>query len=145
MSFSFTFHDDLHLVYKRVWGSYGDEDSTAAHAFWDSVNSGKVGQYDELQDLTAVTDYRLSIEKMRALALHYQNRFDARICKKIAYVAPNDAAFGTGRVYSSEVVETELNFNVFRSLAEAAAWLGLSDDQLSQVLEGNTQPELVSD
>ncbi len=49
MAFSFTFHHDLRLVYKRCWDSYDDDDSAEAHRIWDEINQeGEVGVYNEL-------------------------------------------------------------------------------------------------
>ena len=42
-----------------------------------------------------------------------------------AYVAPRDAVFGMLRAYQATADETYAHTRVFRSMAEARAWLGL--------------------
>ncbi len=147
MSYSFTFFPELNLVYKRVWGSYQDVDSKSAHTYWDTVNQGEVGGYNELQDLREVNDYGISLTQIRSLANHYESGWQQEgsdKAKKMAYVAPSPIVFGTGRVYSTLISTTGINFKVFESIDDAAIWLGLSKSDLSLVLSrslpGDTPP-----
>ena len=147
MAYSFTFYHNLSLVYKKVWESYGDRDSKSAHEYWDTVNTTNVGEYDELQDLRECTDYGISIEQIQALANHYQGRFDEGDDrgKKIAYIAPSQLAFGTGRVYSTLINEKNINFRVFADINEGAEWLVLSTDDLALVLSAEQSPDFIGD
>ena len=107
-----------------------------------SVNLGDVGQFNELQDLTGVTHYDVSIAQIHKLADHYEsynpeNRPDD---KRIAYIAPGPAAFGTGRVYSALIEIARIDMQVFTDLEEGANWLGLSPDNLDRLTSGPTTP-----
>ncbi len=147
MAYSFTFHHDLNLVYKRVWGSYGNEDSKRAHEYWDVASQGEVGKFNELQDLREVTDYGVSADQIRSLAEHYEDAWNAgdRTYKRMAYVAPSPVVFGTGRIYSTLISSTGLNFQVFESINEAADWLEISAVDLDMVLSRSVSPDFVEE
>ncbi len=141
MPFEFIVHHEYKLVYRKVWGVYGVEDSIAVHEYWDELSGkGEIGNYDELIDLSEVTEYGISIEQIRSLANHYRILAEARQKagvfkpKKIAYVIPSPAAYGTGRVYGALIEEVGMNFQVFNVLHEACDWLCLTPDVVSKVL-----------
>ena len=128
MPFSFTVHPKLRLVYKRVWGIYDDLDSNRSNDEWGAINrDGEIADYDQLQDLTGVTDYTVSVDTVRTRASAYarSRAQNPRPPKKVAYVAPLEVAFGTGRIYQALVATTGDDFQVFRDLDSACAWLGL--------------------
>lgn len=138
MAFEFRIHHDLALVYKKVTGRYHDAESRASHIEWDEIcrSDPRIGEYNEFQDLTGVTDYGVSLNQIRLLADRYEEewRTGDHQPKRLAYVVPGPLAFGTGRVYGSLMSMTGINFRVFNDRAEAGQWLGLTDEVLAGVL-----------
>lgn len=139
MPWKFVPYEDLRLVYKKVWGAYGDSESADAHREWDAMCAGgaDIGEYNELQDLTEVTDYGVSVGLIRQLAERYSEEWEtgAHSPKRIAYVVPSANAFGTGRVYGALMETTGINFRVFNDLGEAGQWLGVTHEALERVIE----------
>lgn len=139
MGFYFRIHRDLGLVYKKVWGRYGDAESVASHVEWDAIckADAEVGDYNEFQDLTQVSQYGVSLDQIRALAERYERDWQAgtQHPKRLAYVVPGPLAFGTGRVYGSLMAMTGITFTVFNSIDEAAMWMGLSAAERNRVVE----------
>ncbi len=141
MAFEYHIHHDLRLIYRKIWGVYGSQDSMAAHQQWDELASeGEVSQYDELSDLTEVTDYGVSIDQIHKLATHYRKLTIEKKesgtfrAKKIAYVIPSPLAYGTGRVYGALIEETGMNFKVFEDLDHGCEWLDLSPETTNHIL-----------
>jgi hypothetical protein len=91
-----------------------------------------VAGYDELVDMSAVEHVALlSIERVSQLA-SFSAAMDATApVSRFAIVAPRDFEFGLGRLYGAH---RELDsrgtkrVGVFRSRAEALAWLGLESE-----------------
>ena len=112
MGFHFRVHHDLRLVYKKVWGQYGDPESVASHIEWNAICAADpaVGEYTEFQDLTQVTEYSVSLQQIRSLADYYEAEWlgGDHSPKKMAYVVPGPLAFGTGRVYGSLMALTTM-------------------------------------
>ena len=139
MGYQFTIHDDLRLVYKKVWGEYGDAESTESHAEWDAMcqASPEIGDFNEFHDLTEVTGYHVSLEQIRLLADRYEAEWETgrHQPKRLAYVVPSAVAFGTGRVYGALISMTLLTFRVFSSLDDAADWMGLDRAQRRKIWE----------
>lgn len=133
----FRIHTDLQLVYKRVWGIYDDAASLEAHALWDEMTAPAIEAYDELQDLTGVTDYRVSIALIRQLADRYAVRWqdEAHRRKRMAYVVPSSEAYGTGRVCGTLMEATGIEFRACHNFAEAAEWLSLDAGEIGRVIE----------
>jgi hypothetical protein len=94
-----------------------------------------VAGYDELLDMTAVKKVALdSVDRLRELA-RLSALLDSRsLTSRVAIAAPSEAAFGLGRLYEayrrSEVRSTK-RVAVFRSLAEALAFLRTGADPLT--------------
>jgi hypothetical protein len=91
----------------------------------------EVGGYDELMDMTNVERIDLrSVDRIKELAEVSASMDAAASQSKFAIVAPGDYAFGLGRMYESyrrlEGRSTK-RVGVFRSMAEARAFLGLDD------------------
>ena len=81
----------------------------------------------ELTDLSKLASFSLTAGAMKTIVDATSNRMGDAVLKTSVY-APSSLAFGTARMYfayadnkGSEVV------NVFRTLQEAEAWLGLPD------------------
>jgi hypothetical protein len=146
MPYEYIVHHKYKLVYKKVWGSYTDEDSALAHEYWDVLSTqGSIGTYDELQDLSEVTRYGVSVRHIENLAAHYRELAEAGKDagnfkpKKIAYIIPSPTAFGTGRIYGSLVEDTGLNFTVFDAVEKACDWLELTPETRTAVLTTRNQ------
>lgn len=138
MGYRFDIHHDLRLVYKKVWGSYGDAQSRVAHIEWDEIcrQGDEVGDYNEFQDLTEVTEYGVSLDQIKGLAERYDIEWQTQTHqpKQIAYVVPTPLSYGTGRVYGSLMGHTGIDFKVFDSLFDAAVWLELSPAETERVV-----------
>ena len=141
MSYEYHIHHDHRLVYKKVWGSYTDEDSRVAHEYWDQIRkTGDINDYSELQDLTEVVDYGISVDQMKALALRYREESEQRKAagkpsnKKIAYVVPSRLAYGTARIYGALIEETGMTFRVFDALEDGCEWLQLNEAACRNIL-----------
>jgi len=139
MGFYFRVHHDIRLVYKKVWGTYGDVESVASHEEWDALCAAHpgIGDYNEFQDLTQVTRYGVSLEQIRVLADRHEREWESgqHQPKQLCYVVPSPLAFGTGRVYGSLMAMTGFNLRVFNSMEEAADWLGLSAQVRDRIVE----------
>lgn len=130
MPFTYAVRRDLKLIHRRVWGEYNDADSRAADIEWRKIQQDpEVLSFNELQDLSEVTHYGVSIETIRSIAAYYN---DFRLAqhatpKQLAYVVPSKVAFGTGRVYQALIDVSGVNFHVFENVEEAVSWLGLDE------------------
>jgi hypothetical protein len=81
-----------------------------------------------LHDLRAA---RLTLSGVEVRALAERSRQLARdlgAARRSALLTPEPAVFGQARMYQSYTDGLERALGVFRSFAEAAAWLGLPDD-----------------
>lgn len=93
----------------------------------------EVEGFDEIVDMTHVEHVDLptpSGERMRALA-ELSAEMDVVIASRFAIVAPGDFAYGLARMYGtyrSIDRRTTKEVRVFRSMAEALAWLDESRD-----------------
>ena len=92
--------------------------------------------YDELVDMSEVEQIALpSVGRVRTLARLSATMDPSSPSSKLAIVAPEDLAFGLGRVYEAY---RELNaqstkrVGVFRSLADALTFLGLGGESGSR-------------
>lgn len=91
----------------------------------------EVNGYDELMDMTDVERIDLrSVDRVKRLAELSASMDPAAVQSRFAIVAPEDYAFGLGRMYESyrrlEGRSTK-QVGVFRSMIEARAFLGLED------------------
>ena len=120
----------LRLVLTRAVGTLTDEEIFAyQREVWSRPD---VAGYDELVDMSAVQHVALpSIDRVAELA-SFSAAMDARTpVSRFAIVAPRDFEFGLGRLYE---VRREMDsrgtkrVSVFRSRAEALAWLGLEGE-----------------
>lgn len=113
------------LIYRRAWGIFDDAQSIAANEALLQIPGHDA--LDELLDMTAVTDYRVSYQQLVALAEDTREKdlANGNPPKRVAYVVGNDIGFGSGRVYQAVSEGSSEDFRVFRSLAAAAEWLGV--------------------
>jgi hypothetical protein len=93
--------------------------------------------YDELVDMRAVDDIIMpSADRMRALASLSAEMDAPQASAKLAIIAPQDFAYGLGRMYEayrSFQPPSTKEVMVFRTAAEAIAFLGLSGVVLDTV------------
>lgn len=120
------------LLYKWVWGKYGEAENKAAHRERHSLAlEMDLSGYAEIQDLSDVTSYEITVDRIRALASQYvglseDDRLSGKfVATRLAYVAPAPIAFGTARVYDALTSTSSLNFRVFTELGQAVEWLQL--------------------
>lgn len=115
------------LVLARGYGVVTDADvfgyKCAAWAGTDVVG------FDEMIDMTEVTEIALpSTDRIQELASAAAQMDSASAPSKLAIVAPGDLAYGLGRmfqVYRESEERSTKEVGVFRTLAEALAFLGL--------------------
>tara|TARA_R110002072_G_scaffold89232_2_gene199810 strand:+ start:2334 stop:2753 length:420 start_codon:yes stop_codon:yes gene_type:complete len=131
MPYIYAVRHDLKLVHKRVWGVYSDAEAQAADIEWRELLAvaPEILGYDELHDLTSVTEYQVSVEAVRKIASEY-NRFRQQVeatPSRTAYIVPSRIAFGTGRVYQALIEVSGVHFSVFEGLQEGLDWLGIQE------------------
>jgi hypothetical protein len=54
-----------------------------------------------------------------------------RACPKVAVVAPHDLSFGLARMYETFANSMSWDFNAFRAMDTALAWLGLPENLMN--------------
>lgn len=74
-------------------------------------------------DFSAVNSFEVDSEAARASAAIVVGHLDALEHLAIAIVAPSDLAFGTARLWQAYADITAQQTQVFRSRAEAEAWI----------------------
>jgi hypothetical protein len=83
--------------------------------------------YDELVDMTDVTRIdATSVDGVRQIAATAAAMDDPDVHSRLAIVAPQDIAYGLGRmyeVYRGLNTQSTKEVSVFRTMAEALAWL----------------------
>jgi hypothetical protein len=144
MPIVYSIDHDRRLVLARGHGVFTDEDVFGYQCeVW---SRSDVAGYNELIDMTGVERVVLqSVARVRELA-GLSAHMDARTpASKLAIVAPDDLAYGLGRmyeVYRGLEPESTKQVSVFRSMADALAFLGLADEQRERSEPPNkTAPE----
>ena len=129
MPIAYHIDHERRLVLTRGYGSFTDEDVFRyQQTVWSRTD---VAGYSELVDMTEVTDIALpSVHRVRDLASLAASMDDHYSSSRMGIVAPDDLAFGLGRMFQS-YRELEKNptkeVGVFRTLAEVFAFLGITD------------------
>jgi hypothetical protein len=130
MPIKYWIDNDRRLVWAKGDGTLSDQDVFEYQRLvW---SRPEVAGYAELIDMSAVRDVALPhVARVRELASLSAGMDDRASASKLAIVAPNDLAFGLGRMYEAyrdlEAKSTK-QVGVFRSLAEALAFLGVAAD-----------------
>ena len=93
----------------------------ALRAMWEEQAS--TGIHRILWDLRGVEAGSASSVDMREIATHQLQDRPSLPAAKAAAVAPSDLGFGMARMMEAFVTETPVDFQVFRTLDEATAWL----------------------
>ncbi len=113
------------IVVARGYGTFTDEDVFGyQRQVW---SRSEVAGYDELVDMTLVTKIALpSVQRVQDLASVSAQMDQASAPSRFAVVAPDDLAYGLGRMYQA-YRESERGsrktVSVFRTLAEALRFL----------------------
>lgn len=112
------------LVLARVLGSINPEGAVAhLHALGEDPDFEP--SFDLIFDLTESTGSRATPAQLRAVI--EASPFGSG--SRRAAVVSEDYAYGMARMYEVYVEDLGGEFQVFRSLEEARAWLGLSEDE----------------
>lgn len=129
MPITYQIDRERRLVVARGYGAFTDAD---AFNYQRSAWSGKdVVGYDELVDMTLVTDIvSPSLQRIQDLASVAAQMDLVYAPSRLAIVAPEDLAYGLGRMYQSHrdrLKRSTKDVGVFRTLAEAWAFLNVKD------------------
>ena len=126
MPYYFTILKDLNLVYKKLAGTYSDDDALSADAEWQIIRAKwDCNTYDMLHDYLDVEEYTVSLKAVRRIADKHKvvSEHQALAAKKLAFVTHPGIAFGTARLYQAQVDSSEMEVEVFSDLASACDWL----------------------
>jgi hypothetical protein len=120
----------LRLVLTRAVGTLTDDEVFAyQHDVW---SRQEVAGYDELIDMSAVEHVAVpSPDRIVRLASVSAGMDVGMPPTRLAIIAPRDFEFGLGRMYGAHREMDSRNtkrVGVFRSRAEAQAWLGLDGE-----------------
>ena len=120
----------LRLVLTRAVGTLTDDEVFAyQHDVW---SRPEVAGYDELIDMSAVEHVAVpSPDRIVRLASVSAGMDVGMPPTRLAIIAPRDFEFGLGRMYGAHREMDSRNtkrVGVFRSRAEAQAWLGLDGE-----------------
>ena len=123
------------VVLTRGYGAFTDEDVfTYQRTVWSRPD---VAGYSELVDMAFVTDIPIpSIHRVRDLAAKAASMDQRDGSARMAIAASDDHAFGLGRMfetYKSLDQRTTKHVGVFRTFAEAVAWLGISEPEMPEI------------
>jgi hypothetical protein len=118
------------LVVTTGYGTFTDSDVFGyQHEVWSRPDT--IG-YNELVDMTAVKHIALpSVGRIRQLAKLGAEMDAPALKSKFAIIAPDDIAFGLGRIFANHRSlddRSTKEVGVFRTAAEAFAFLGLQND-----------------
>lgn len=121
MPINFTIDNALGVVFVTMSQSVTEKD---LRDYQDQLRADPkfVCSFDSLIDLNAVGKFDVSADGNQRLA--YSNPYCAG--SRRAYVAGHDAMYGMSRMYTMQVDEEDQEARVFRKIAEARDWLGLS-------------------
>ena len=126
MAIIYCIDHERRIVLARGYGAFTDDDVFQyQHAAW---SGSETAGFNELVDMTLVTDIQLvSIHRVHDLALTAAD-MDAPPPRssKLAVVAPDDFAFGMGRMYEAYRElhpDTRKEVEIFRVMADALAFL----------------------
>jgi hypothetical protein len=122
------------LVVARVTGTLTDAEIFGYQR--DVWSRADVKGYDELVDMSAAERVALpSTDRVQALAALSAGMDPKAPPSRFAIVAPRDFEFGLGRMYGAHREldpRSTKQVGVFRSRAEALAWLGLEGEALDE-------------
>jgi hypothetical protein len=110
----------LHVGTRVLTGAEILAGARAAHTI-----SGRAGKFTHgLTDLTGVTELKLTADEVRRIS--DEHRITARLTVQgapVALIVSSDVVFGMVRMWQAHVDDTGWTIRLFRSRAEAEAWL----------------------
>lgn len=127
MPIEYRIDHDRKLVQVKAHGTVTDQDVFGyQREVWSRHDTAG---YDELVDMTEVEHIALpSVDRVRQLASLSANMDAASFASKLAIIAPENVAFGLGRMYATYrqmEARSRKHVEVFRSRGEALAFLGV--------------------
>ena len=127
MPLDYRIDPERRLVFTRGSGTLEDHEIfDYQYKVW---SKPEVAGFDELVDMSSVTQIMLpSIERVRELAELAARMGRDSPRSRMAIVAPDDLAFGLGRMFGTHrdnAAPGVKPVNVFRTMPEALAWLGI--------------------
>jgi hypothetical protein len=130
MPIDYLIDHEQRVVLARGRGVLTDEDVFGyQHEVW---SRPEVAGYDELVDMSEVEQIALpSVGRVRTLARLSASMDPSSPASKLAIVAPEDLAFGLGRVYEAYREgndQSTKRVGVFRTRADALTFLGLGGE-----------------
>ncbi len=130
MPLTYRIDPERRLIVTRCSGILKDQEVFGyQHEVWARED---VQGFDEIVDMTDITQIMLpSIERVRDLAELGARMSIGKPSSRLAIVAPGDLSFGLGRMFDScrqSVAPGLKQVGVFRTKAEALAWLGIQGD-----------------
>jgi hypothetical protein len=128
MPIEYTIDHDRRLVIARGCGALtSDEMFAYQHDVWLCPD---VAGYDELVDMSAVEQIVAPSPQRIAQLARLRQMDDPARRSKFAVVAPQDLAYGLGRMYQTQrSMETQSTkeVRIFRTMREALEYLGVKD------------------
>jgi len=116
---------ELGIVWSRAWGVLA-EDESADHYRLLSAEPDFQSSFKQMCDLRSVDRIDMSTAAIRALAKTAV--FEAGVRR--AFLAPTDAHYGLSRMPQTFAEIEGSEIGVFRTAAEAAEWLGISEEAI---------------
>jgi hypothetical protein len=128
MPIEYCIDHDQRIVFAATIGTMTDADVFGYQRnVW---GDPQVAGYNELMDMTQVTDFAIaSGGRVRELATMSAAMDPSVGRSKFAIVAPGDVAYGLARmyeVYRESNARSRKEVSVFRTMAEALKWLGVT-------------------
>jgi hypothetical protein len=120
MPTSYRIDERLGMIFSSASGVVTDDD-LRGHQRAVLADPGFDPRFSQIWDFQGVEDVEVSNEALRALA--ESKSYSAE--SKRAVVAPRDVVYGMARMFQMLHEEAPEAFRVFRTPAEARAWLGL--------------------
>jgi hypothetical protein len=127
MPIEYRIDHDRKLVLAKALGTVTDQDVFGYQR--DVWSRDDTAGYDELVDMTEVEHIaQPSVDRIRQLASLSASMDAASLDSKLAIIAPQNIAFGLGRMYATYrqmEAQSRKQVEVFRSRGEALAFLGV--------------------
>ncbi|MDD9933552.1 MAG: hypothetical protein OXT09_08115 [Myxococcales bacterium] len=124
MPISYTIDLQRQLTRTRAWGVVTDDD-LRAHVNALQADANNRVELDAIFDGSLIERLQVSAEGVRAAAQHLRPEPGIASGRMAMIAPPSKTAFGMGRMY--ELLRADLEIGIFQSVAEAEAWLGLTE------------------
>jgi hypothetical protein len=123
MPIDYSIDDQRKIVLTRAWGTLTDED-LLLHKDRLSRDPAFTSELRQLSDIRAIERLEVTTKGVGAMVAHDSRHPAQRDAHRLALVVPNDEVFGMARMYQL-MAGGERPVRVFRSMADAEAWLEL--------------------